>query len=125
MTDRLAGKRVLIVEDERIIALNLATEVASRGAKAIWPAGVDAALNAAKSTGLDGAIIDVNLRDRAAFPIADALADRHIPFVFTTAYENEEGIPARHANARRFEKPTAPGVICCALEGAMPATREG
>jgi DNA-binding response OmpR family regulator len=51
MTDRLAGKRVLIVEDERIIALNLATEVASRGAKAIWPAGVDAALNAAKSHG--------------------------------------------------------------------------
>jgi hypothetical protein len=56
---------------------------------------------------------------KAAFPVADALADRHIPFVFATGYLVAGHIPARHADVRRFEKPTAPGVIYRALEEAM------
>jgi hypothetical protein len=49
-------------------------------------------------------------------PVADALADRHIAFVFATEYTIAQ-VPGRHANVPRFEKPTAPGVICRALEG--------
>jgi ActR/RegA family two-component response regulator len=125
MTRGLADKHILIVEDEYIIALDIATEVAARGAVVIGPVGtVDAAVEAIKNTGVDSAILDLNLRGREAFPVADALADRHIPFVFATGYTIADALPARHANVRRLEKPTPPSDICCALEAAMSATRE-
>jgi DNA-binding NarL/FixJ family response regulator len=117
MTHELAGKRVLIVEDDSILAINLAEELGAKGAKVIGPAAtVTDALDAIASADLDGAIVDINLRGKAAFPVADALADSHIPFVFATGYLVAGHIPARHANVRRFEKPTAPSVICRALE---------
>jgi hypothetical protein len=71
------------------------------------------------SKDLDGAIVDINLNGKAAFPVADALAERHIPFVFATGYLVAGYIPARHANVRRLEKPTAPSIICRALEEAI------
>src|SRR5258706_15407245 len=73
------------------------------------------ALDVITRTDLDGAIVDLNLRGKAAFPVADALADRHIPFVFATGYLVAGHIPARHGDVRRFVRPTAPSVICRAL----------
>ena len=120
MTHHLAGKRVLIVEDDNILAITLAEEFAAEGAEVIGPAAtVTDALDVIARNDLDGAIVDINLRGKAAFPVADALADRHIPFVFATGYLVAGHIPVRHADVRRFEKPTAPGVICRALEEAM------
>jgi ActR/RegA family two-component response regulator len=124
MTHPLAGKRVLIVEDDNILAMNLVEELAAEGAKAIGPAGtVDGALKAIKNADVDGAIVDINLGGgSAAFPVADALADRHIPFVFATGYLVAGYIPARHVNVPRLEKPTPPDAICSALEAAMSTT---
>jgi len=120
MTRHLAGKRVLIVEDDNILAMTIAEELAAERAKVIGPAPtVTDALEVIARIDLDGAIVDLNLRGKAAFPVADALADRHIPFVFATGYLVAGHIPARHADVRRFEKPTAPSVICRALEEAM------
>jgi DNA-binding response OmpR family regulator len=122
MTRGLADKRVLVIADEYIIALNLASELADRGTLVIGPVGiVESALDAIKNTDLDGAILNINLRGREAFSVADTLADRHLAFVFATGREISDGIPARHANVRRFEKPTPPGVICGALEAAIAA----
>lgn len=122
MTRGLADKRVLIIEDEYIIALDLATGLADRGAVVIGPVGiVESALDAIKNTDLDGAILEINLRGKEAFSVADALADRYVPFVIATGREISDGIPARHANVRRFEKPTPPGAICDALEAAIAA----
>ena len=70
------------------------------------------------------ALVDINLRGKLCFPVADARADRHIPFVFATGYTIAQ-VPGRHANVPRFEKPTAPGVICRALEGAMESGGDG
>jgi CheY-like chemotaxis protein len=115
---QLAGKRVLIVEDHIIIAMDLAHKLASEGAKVIGPvATVAAAHDVIASTDLDGAILDINLSGKMVFPVADALADRHIPFVFATGYA--VNAPARHAKVRRLQKPILPGVICRALEAAM------
>jgi len=120
MTHQLAGKCVLIVEDDSILAMNLANELADEGATVIAStATVIDALDAIASKDLDGAIVDINLSGKAAFPVADALADRHIPFVFATGYLVAGHIPARHANVRRFEKPIPPSIICRALEEAM------
>jgi len=78
MTRLLAGKRVLVVEDQIIIAMDLAHELAAQEAKVIGPVGsLDGALKAIKDTDLDGVILDLNLRGRTAFAVADALADRN------------------------------------------------
>jgi CheY-like chemotaxis protein len=120
MTHQLTGKRVLVVEDDSILAINLADELAAEGAQVLGPAAsVTDALGVIASADLDGAVLDVNLGGKAAFPVADALADRHIPFIFVTGYLIAHHVPPRHANVRRFEKPAAAGVICRALAEAM------
>ena len=63
----LAGKRVLVVEDHIIIAMDLAHELAAQEAKVIGPVGsLDGALKAIKDTDLDGVILDLNLGGRTA-----------------------------------------------------------
>jgi ActR/RegA family two-component response regulator len=119
---QLAGKRALIVEDDNVLAMHLAGELAAQGATVIGPAATVAeALDVIASSELDVAIVDINLGGKAAFPVADALADRRVPFVFATGYLIADYIPARHTKVRRFEKPTAPGVICRGLEEALLA----
>jgi DNA-binding response OmpR family regulator len=114
MTNRLAGKRILIVEDEQMIADRFADEINAEGAEVIGPvASVNAALDVIGSTGLDAATLDIKLMGEKAFPVADALTARNIPFVFLTGYGAND-VPARHANVNRVEKPVTPAVICLA-----------
>jgi PAS domain S-box-containing protein len=117
MKCQLAGRRVLIVEDERAIAENLAFEIAAEGGKVVGPvATVNAALDVIANTGLDGAILDLNLTGEMAFPVADALAARHISFVIMTAFNAQAVVPARHASVSCLQKPVTPYIICRELE---------
>jgi two-component SAPR family response regulator len=121
MTNHFVGKRVLIVEDEHIVALDIASKVTTRGGVVIGPVGtVDGALKAIKNSDVDGAIVDINLRGTLGFEVADALADRHIPFVFVTGYD-AGAVPARHAEVIRVEKPVTPDFVCRALKAALAA----
>jgi two-component SAPR family response regulator len=121
MTNHLAGKRVMIVEDEQMIAEHLAYQMTAEGAEVFGPvASVDAALDLISNTHLDGATLDIKLMGKKTFEIADALADRHIPFVFLTGYD-AGAVPARHAKVTRVEKPVAPDVVCRALKAALAA----
>jgi two-component SAPR family response regulator len=124
MTHSLAGKSILIVEDEIIVALNLADKITAEGAKAVGPVStVNAALDVIANTELDGVILDVKLRGEMAFPVADVLADHHIPFVFTTALDDGD-IPPRHANVRCVRKPLRTEVACRALEATIFAPQD-
>jgi two-component SAPR family response regulator len=121
VTHRLAGKRILIVEDEPFIAQNLASELVNKGAEVIGPvATVKAALDVIENTNLDGVTLDIKLMGEMAYPVADVLAARQIPFVFITGYD-AGAVPARHANVSRIEKPFTPDVACCALEMVLAA----
>ena len=121
MTQRLAGKRVLIVEDEQMLVDYLADAMVAEGAEVIEPvATVNAALDVIANTPLDGVTLDLKLAGEMTFRVADVLAVRHIPFVFLTGYGAAD-VPARHANITRVEKPVAPGVVCRALEAAIAA----
>jgi DNA-binding response OmpR family regulator len=124
MTHSLAGKRILIVEDEIIVALDLADKITADGAKAVGPVStVSAALDVIANTELDGVILDVKLREEMAFPVADVLADRHIPFVFMTGLDAGD-IPSRHANVRCVQKPFSIEVIYGALEATIFAAQD-
>jgi CheY-like chemotaxis protein len=87
----LSGWRVLLVEDEFLIAEDLASVLSAAGATVVGPAyTVAGALSLIESgDALDGAVLDVNLKGEAVFPVADALLSRSIPFVFTTGYDKQ------------------------------------
>jgi CheY-like chemotaxis protein len=103
----LAGKRLLVVEDEYLIAADLAATLEEAGAEVVGPAGtVTDALELIQSLGerLDAAILDVNLQGERVYPVADALAARGVPYVLATGYDAASIAPA-YADAPRCEKP--------------------
>lgn len=105
-TDSLRDRRILIVEDEYLIAEYLQSELEDAGAVvAGMAANIEDALRLLDSNPtLDAAILDVNLGGEMVFPLADQLLERGVPFIFTTGYD-ASSIPARYAMAARCEKP--------------------
>lgn len=84
---RLGGLRILIVEDEPIVAWDMAEGLGSQGCEVVGPAyDLTEAEQLSGERGLDGAVLDVNLGREKVFPVADILAARRIPFCFVTGY---------------------------------------
>jgi len=122
--DTLRGCRVLVVEDEYLLADELQRELQQAGAVVIGPVGrLAAALQLARSEAvIDLALLDVNLGGETVFPAADHLAARGIPIVFTTGYD-ASSIPAGYANVATCEKPYAISSIIGTL-GSLMAQRK-
>jgi len=90
----LSGRRVLLVEDEAVIALDLAALLTELGADVVGPAhSVATALALLNAEKLDCAVLDINLDGEAVYPVARLLKARHIPFAFVTAYYGEKVEP--------------------------------
>ena len=104
--DCLRDRRVLVVEDEYMLARDLCGELEGAGAVVVGPApNVEGALALiASERRIDVAALDVNLRGELAFPVADALSARGVPFVFVTGYE-DKALFAGYAEVPRCEKP--------------------
>jgi CheY-like chemotaxis protein len=102
----LQGRRVLVVEDEYVLAEDLCRALDAQGAKVLGPASqVRAALELlARGDVPDLAILDVNLGGEMVFPVADALRRLGIPFVFATEYGQRQ-VPSAHAEVPQCEKP--------------------
>jgi DNA-binding LytR/AlgR family response regulator len=117
----LAGKRVLVVEDEFLLADELVRELQAAGAVIVGPAPtVGVGLGLAESGHPDLAVLDINLRGQMVYPLADALAEADVPFIFATGYD-AVAIPLAYAHVPRCEKPVSQGKIVGAL--AMAASR--
>jgi CheY-like chemotaxis protein len=83
----LQGLRLLLVEDEAVLAFELSDALRSLGCEIVGPVSrLAPAIEMARTAPLDGAILDVNIAEENVFPVADVLAARGIPFVFTTGY---------------------------------------
>jgi CheY-like chemotaxis protein len=113
----LGRRRILVVEDEYFLADELDMALTEAGAAVLGPApSVDAALRVLdQGIEPDIAVLDINLGGELAYPVADVLADRGIPFLFTTGYD-QSSLPERHAAVRRLEKPVEPSAILEAVE---------
>lgn len=87
MTDLLAGRRILVVEDEMLVLMNVVTVLEELGCSVICTAAsVTQALLLLAEHEFDAAVLDVNLRGELSYPVADALRQRGIPFAFSTGY---------------------------------------
>lgn len=83
----LEGLRVLIVEDEPMIASSLEDVLTDLGCVVIGPAlNMKDAMRLARAAEIDGASLDVNIAGEKVYPVADILSERGIPFVFLTGY---------------------------------------
>lgn len=102
----MQAKRILLVEDEILIALDTADMVARAGFEVVGPVGeVQDALLLVEQGGLDGALLDVNLGGIYSWPVAEALAARRIPFALLTGFGAGLDVPAAFAAIPRLAKP--------------------
>lgn len=124
MTDALSGRRVLIVEDESLVAMLLEAVLDDLGCTVIGPeSNIDDGLRVV--TGgeqLDAALLDVNVAGQEVFPVAEALKARGIPFVFSTGY-GESGLPNEWRGNPTVQKPFTEAAIRDALMDALKIAR--
>jgi DNA-binding response OmpR family regulator len=106
MTDGgAAGYRILVVEDEMLIAMDIATALEELGCEVIGPAStLETALQLARDTALDAAILDVTIRGGKSYPVAYELLGQDIPFVLASGYGNW-AIPEALRDCPRLTKP--------------------
>lgn len=101
------GLRLFLVEDEAMISLMLEDMLSDLGCTVVAVAGtLDQALGRideiAETT--DGAILDINLGGQKSYPVAEALSQRHVPFVFSTGYDRGS-LDARYRQVLTLAKP--------------------
>jgi CheY-like chemotaxis protein len=101
----LTDKRVLLVEDEMLVAMMIEQVLLDEECRIVGPfTNLADALAAAHTETIDVAILDVNLRGERVFPVADVLSDRAIPFLFLTGY-GAGAMPSDHPEWRVCAKP--------------------
>lgn len=101
-----AGRRILVVEDDYFIANAMARSLEARGATIIGPApSIEQALALIAETDvITAAVLDIDLRGEMAYPVAEELRAREVPFIFTTGYDRL-AVDPRFADVPRYEKP--------------------
>jgi CheY-like chemotaxis protein len=101
----IAGKRVLVVEDEFLLALTLEEDLKSAGGIVVGPfTTLPETLTAIAQESFDVAILDINLRGEMSYVAADALTERGTPFVILSGY-SATSLPERFRDVRRLSKP--------------------
>lgn len=105
MTAALEGARVLVVEDEYLVAALIEQILESAGCVVMGPIPrVPEALDAVSHDVYDAAVLDVNLAGERINPVADALSERDVPFVFVTGY-GANALPREYAERPHIGKP--------------------
>ena len=117
----LSGAKVLVLEDETLVSMMVEDMLLDLGCEVVGPfAKLDQALAFVDGDGqIDAALLDVNLGGVRSFPMAEALAGKGVPFVFTTGYD-ESGLPEAWRGRPTLRKPFMMGEMAEALRKAIP-----
>jgi DNA-binding response OmpR family regulator len=111
----LAGKRILIAEDEPMIAIDHAALLTHAGAKIVATcATVRGAVDCVRDTAIDVAVVDFVLADGNSEPLQAVLRRRHIPFVVVSAYPRP--LVRTEPDQEILQKPVTPDLLCARVE---------
>jgi CheY-like chemotaxis protein len=115
----VAGKRVLVVEDELMIRMLLEGMLTDIGhTVAAEAGGIDEAVAIAKKADFDVAVLDVNLNGQPVTPVVEILVERGVPFVFASGY-GQRGVPEAYRAIPTLQKPFQADALARAIEIAM------
>jgi diguanylate cyclase len=116
----LVGRRILLVEDMWLAALELEKLLRRAGIEPVGPAArLQEALALAERERLDGAVLDINLDGEMVLPVAEVLRRRSVPFVFLTGYGDGAALPREFRSERRLIKPVQLEELKVALADAL------
>ena len=105
MQKSLEGRRILVVEDEFLIAMEVEDALRALGAEVIGPFGrLEQALGAVQDEEIHGAVLDVRLDGETSEQVAAVLVARGVPVLLTTGYESEQ-LPPDLRHLPRLRKP--------------------
>jgi DNA-binding response OmpR family regulator len=119
--DELQGMKILVVEDDYMIATDLALELEESGAEVVGPAAsVKDALELIDIHGdqLDCASLDVNVQGQRVFPVVDELIARDVPIVLSTGYDTRV-LPMEYRSLPHCEKPVETAVLVRMLAASL------
>ena len=106
---------VLVLEDEWLIALDIANLLRDAGYAVVGPAeNVQSALDLVANREIDAALLDINLKDERSYPVARALDRKNVPFAFLSGYVNED-LEAEFRGHALLSKPFLPEVLLSSL----------
>jgi CheY-like chemotaxis protein len=118
MTTKLP--RLLLVEDEALIMLNVKSMLHDMGWEVAGTAAkIDAAIQLAQTGSFDAAIIDINLDGAVTYPVADILREREIPFAFITGY-GRSAINHSYSEVPILHKPFGPDQLQAVVDRLLP-----
>lgn len=118
----MAAKRILIVEDDFIIALTLELAAIDAGFRVVGPSPtVSGGQRLATIMTIDGAILDANLLDGEITPLAGSLFDLGIPFVIHSATGVPDALLDRAPDTILVRKPASSHAVVARLEALFPA----
>lgn len=101
----LAGRRILVVEDELILAMGIVAEIEDHNGVALGPvATLDGGIAALQEQKPDACIVNINLGPEKVYDLADLLIDEDVPFVFASS-EPRAAIPSRFSDVPLHTKP--------------------
>ena len=119
-----AARRVLVVEDEALVAMMIADILEDLGFHVVGPAAnVTQALTLIEAEGPEAAVLDVNLGGEKVYPVAEALRSRGVPHLFLTGY-GAAGVDPDFATVRILQKPVREQVLARAVAEILPDPRE-
>ena len=122
MTTELEGARILVVEDEFLVAMLLEDMLEAAGCVVAGPIPrIADALVAVGCETYDAAVLDVNLAGERIDPVADALSQRNVPFMFVTGY-SAAAVPGDFAEHPRLCKPFKMGDLLNTLSNLVGAS---
>jgi len=116
MMSGLQGLRIMIVEDDALVALNLQEFAESLGCAVVGPVGrLKDALAMVDTAELDGAVLDINLHGEMVYPLAERLAEDQIPMLFCSGYALTSAVPAKFSRFKQIPKPCAEHTLKAAM----------
>jgi DNA-binding response OmpR family regulator len=123
----LNGARVLVVEDDFFIGIELATVLSDAGATVVGPfqtvRSAQSAIASMEDTSISAAILDIRLGAETVAPIARRLSERHVPFMFYTGQSGSDPLRAEWPNSKVVSKPASPSALVRAVASLLSLSR--